>query len=189
MQLPAPAWQSVTWRDGSNAALSSRFAAARVRPAHRDYWQSAVRDEEWLFIEWPDGNSEPLKYFLTTVPEEVTLEKLVFVTKMRWRIERDSQELKQEFGLCHHEGRGWRGFHHHATLSIAAYGFLMAQRLRMGSDPGNKKTSPDGRCLSFPRITSLAAFQRAQRHVPDSITTLRVLLAIRLLRSFLNTRV
>jgi len=139
MQLPANAWQTVTWREGSNAALSSRFAAVRVRPAHRDNWRSTVRDEEWLLIEWPDGDTEPLKYFLTTAPEEATLEQLVFVTKMRWRIERDYQDLKQEFGLGHYEGRGWRGFHHHATLSIAAYGFLMAQRLRMQSDERGKK--------------------------------------------------
>jgi len=139
MQLPVNAWQTVTWREGSNAALSSRFAAVRVRPAHRDYWRSTVRGEEWLLIEWPDGDTEPLKYFLATAPEEATLEQLVFVTKMRWRIERDYQDLKQEFGLGHYEGRGWRGFHHHATLSIAAYGFLMAQRLRMQSDVRDKK--------------------------------------------------
>jgi SRSO17 transposase len=139
MQLPANAWQSVTWREGSNAALSSRFAAVRVRPAHRDYWSSTQRAEEWLLIEWPDGDTEPLKYFLSTAPDEATLEQLVFVTKMRWRIERDYQDLKQEFGLGHYEGRGWRGFHHHATLSIAAYGFLMAQRLRMRSGTGDKK--------------------------------------------------
>src|SRR6201997_5087780 len=139
MQLPVNAWQTVTWREGSNAALSSRFAAVRVRPAHRDNWRSTVRDEEWLLIEWPDGDTEPLKYFLTTAPEGATLKQLVFVTKMRWRIERDYQDLKQEFGLGHYEGRGWRGFHHHATLSIAAYGFLMAQRLRMQSVARDKK--------------------------------------------------
>jgi SRSO17 transposase len=139
MQLPVNAWQTVTWREGSNAALCSRFAAVRVRPAHRDYWRSTVRDEEWLLIEWPDGDTEPLKYFLSTAPGEATLEQLVLVTKMRWRIERDYQDLKQEFGLGHYEGRGWRGFHHHATLSIAAYGFLMAQRLWMQSVARDKK--------------------------------------------------
>jgi len=139
MQLPANAWQTVTWREGSNAALSSRFAAVRVRPAHQDYWRTTQREEEWLLIEWPEGDKEPLKYFLSTAPGEATLEQLVSVTKMRWRIERDYQDLKQEFGLGHYEGRGWRGFHHHATLSIAAYGFLMAQRLRMGSGSGDKK--------------------------------------------------
>ena len=98
-----------------------------------------MRAEEWLLIEWPDGEAEPTKYFLTTAPSGATLEQMVFVTKMRWRIERDYQDLKQEFGLGHYEGRGWRGFHHHATLSIAAYGFLMAERLKAGSDTGGKK--------------------------------------------------
>ncbi|MFM0705851.1 IS701 family transposase, partial [Paraburkholderia sediminicola] len=108
MQLPANAWQTVTWREGSNAALSSRFAAVRVRPAHQDYWRTTQREEEWLLIEWPEGDKEPLKYFLSTAPGEATLEQLVSVTKMRWRIERDYQDLKQEFGLGHYEGRGWR---------------------------------------------------------------------------------
>mgnify|MGYP006180551513 CR=1 FL=1 len=79
-------------------------------------------------MEWPEGEAEPTKYFLTTAPSEATLAQMVFVTKMRWRIERDYQELKQEIGLNHYEGRGWRGFHHHATLCIAAYGFLIAER-------------------------------------------------------------
>ena len=91
-----------------------------------------MRALEWLLIEWPEGDKEPAKYFLSTAPEYATLEQLVFVTKMRWRIERDYQDLKQDFGLVHFEGRGWRGFHHHATLSIAAYGFLMTQRLKKG---------------------------------------------------------
>ena len=88
-----------------------------------------MRAEEWLLIEWPEGDAEPLKYFLSTAPDDATLEQIVFVTKMRWRIERDYQELKQEFGLGHYEGRGWQEFHHHATLCIAAYGYLTAQRL------------------------------------------------------------
>jgi SRSO17 transposase len=132
MSLPLQAWQTVTWREGTNAELSGRFAALRVRPAHRDYLQTEMRAEEWLLIEWPEGEKEPVKYFLSTAPEYASLAQLVFVAKMRWRIERDYQDLKQDFGLGHFEGRGWRGFHHHATLSIAAYGFLMAQRLKMG---------------------------------------------------------
>lgn len=137
--LPQNAWHVVTWREGSNNELSSRFAGVRVRPAHRDYQGTQMRAQEWLLIEWPDGEAEPTKYFLTTAPSEATLEHMVFVAKMRWRIERDYQDLKQEFGLGHYEGRGWRGFHHHATLSIAAYGFLMAQRLKAGSAVGGKK--------------------------------------------------
>jgi SRSO17 transposase len=134
MGLAPQAWQTVAWREGTNAELSGRFAALRVRPAHRDYLATEMRAEEWLLIEWPEGEKEPVKYFLSTAPEYASLAQLVFVAKMRWRIERDYQDLKQDFGLGHYEGRGWRGFHHHATLSIAAYGFLMAQRLKMGLD-------------------------------------------------------
>lgn len=133
MALEPQAWSTIIWREGTNSELSGRFTALRVRPAHRDYLATEMRAQEWLLIEWPEGDDEPAKYFFTTAPEEATLEQMVFVTKMRWRIERDYQELKQEFGLGHYEGRGWRGFHHHATLSIAAYGFLMAQRLKANS--------------------------------------------------------
>ena len=139
MALPPSAWSTVIWREGTNSDLSGRFTALRVRPAHRDYLATAMRPEEWLLIEWPEGEDEPAKYFLTTAPEEATLAQMVFVAKMRWRIERDYQDLKQEFGLGHYEGRGWRGFHHHASLSIAAYGFLMAQRLKANSSDATGK--------------------------------------------------
>jgi len=126
--LPKRAWRRVTWREGGNALLASRFAAVRVRPAHRDYWRSTVRAEEWCLIEWPVGEKEPTKYWLSTLPADLPLRELVRQAKLRWRIERDYQDLKQELGLAHYEGRGWRGFHHHATLCIAAYGFLIAER-------------------------------------------------------------
>ena len=84
--------------------------------------------EEWLLIEWPKGEKEPTKYWLSTLPQDITFRRLVDLAKLRWRIERDYQELKQEVGLGHFEGRGWRGFHHHATLCIAAYGFLISER-------------------------------------------------------------
>ena len=124
-------WKNMTWREGTNQALTSRFAAVRVRCAHRDYWRSELRPQQWLLIEWSTGDAEPLKYFLSTLPATTPLRELVRVAKLRWRIERDYQELKQEFGLDHFEGRSWRGFHHHATLSIAAYGFLLAERLAL----------------------------------------------------------
>jgi len=79
-------------------------------------------------IEWPAGENEPIKYWVSTLPEDVAFRQLVDIAKLRWRIERDYQELKQEVGLGHFEGRGWRGFHHHATLCIAAYGFLISER-------------------------------------------------------------
>ncbi|GAB7540555.1 hypothetical protein CS8_002160 [Cupriavidus sp. 8B] len=107
---------------------SSRFAAVRIRASHRDYRRATLRDEERLLIEWPEGESEPIKYWLSMLPESAQLDHLVHVAKTRWRIKRDYQDLKQEFGLGHYEGRGWCGFHHHASLCIAAYGFLVAQR-------------------------------------------------------------
>lgn len=147
MTLPPEAYGSVTWREGTNRNLTSRFAALRVRPAHRDYLGTEMRPEEWLLIEWPDGEAEPTKYFLSTAPADATTEQLVFVTKMRWRIERDYQELKQEFGLSHYEGRGWLGFHHHATLCIAAYAYLVAQRLKHG---GSKKNFAQPEASALP---------------------------------------
>jgi SRSO17 transposase len=126
--LPSRAWRSVTWREGSRAELTSRFAARRVRPAHRDTLRSEPWPEEWLLIEWPESAEEPSKYWLSNLPLRTALKDLVHTAKARWLIERDYQELKQEIGLGHYEGRGWRGFHHHASLCIAAYGFLVAER-------------------------------------------------------------
>jgi SRSO17 transposase len=128
--LPASAWKEIEWRQGSQGVLRSRFAVVRVRPAHRDYKRTEPHPEEWLLIEWPQGTSEPTKYWLSTLPEKTSLKALVKMAKHRWIIERDYEELKQELGLGHYEGRGWRGFHHHATLCIAAYGFLVAERNR-----------------------------------------------------------
>jgi SRSO17 transposase len=127
-RLPARSWRTVSWREGSQAPLASRFAALRVRPAHRDIWRSEPWPEEWLLIEWPKGETEPTKHWLSNLPPATTLKQLVHAAKARWISERDYQELKQEIGLDHYEGRGWRGFHHHASLCIAAYGFLVAER-------------------------------------------------------------
>jgi len=128
--LPSSAWKNVLWREGTRKPLRSRFAALRVRPAHRDYWMSEPRPQEWLLIEWPSQEPEPTKYWLSTLPVQTKLQDLVRLAKHRWIIERDYEELKQELGLGHYEGRGWRGFHHHGTLCIAAYGFLVAERSR-----------------------------------------------------------
>ena len=128
--LPAEAWYKVTWRQGVKKKLQSRFAALRVRPANRDYWRAEPHTEEWLLIEWPSGETEPTKYWLSTLSVDTPLVEVVHMAKHRWIIERDYQELKQELGLGHYEGRGWRGFHHHATLCITAYGFLVAERNR-----------------------------------------------------------
>jgi len=130
LSLASDAWQTVCWRAGVKDDLASRFAAVRVRPAHRDYWRAQPHAEEWLLIEWPAGESEPTKYWFSTLPADLPLTDLVHLAKHRWIIERDYQELKQELGLGHFEGRGWRGFHHHSTLCIVSYGFLVAERSR-----------------------------------------------------------
>jgi SRSO17 transposase len=128
LELAADAWPTITWRDGSNTPLTSRFSRWRVRPAHDDAKRSEPAAEEWLLIEWPQGEAERDHYWLCTLPADISLERMIDSAKLHWRIERDYLELKQEVGLGHYEGRGWRGFHHHATLCIAAYGFLISEK-------------------------------------------------------------
>ena len=134
--LPQRAWQTITWREGAAEPLRSRFA--RVRVHARGEGCTPDEPEEWLLIEWPKGETAPTKYWLSTLPRNIAFDGLVDITMMRWRIERDYQDLKQEVGLGHFEGRGWRGFHHHATMCIAAYGFLISER---GAIPPS-----EGRC-------------------------------------------
>jgi len=145
--LPPKAWRVITWREGTNVPLRSRFARLRVRVARRDFDRSEPWPQEWLLIEWPEGEGEPTKYWLSTLPQNISFRRLVDLAKLRWRIERDYQELKQEVGLGHFEGRGWRGFHHHATLCIAAYGFLISERETI---PPSAPTS--SACFKAPRL-------------------------------------
>src|SRR5262245_30563926 len=125
LNLISSAWRKFTWREGTAAPLCSRFARVRVRVAHRDYRLSERRPEEWLLVEWPKGETEPTKYWLSTLADDISFHRLVDYAKLRWRIEHDYKELKQEVGLGDFEGRG---FHHHATMSIAVYGFLTSER-------------------------------------------------------------
>ena len=139
LSLPATAWQRVTWRE-DGAAFTSRFTRLRVRPVTG----AEQPAEEWLLIEYPEDEAEPTKYWLSTLSGEIGLADLVDRAKLRWRIERDYQDLKQELGLGHYEGRGWRGLHHHVTLCVAAYGFLIAERALFSppdrSSPPRSKT-------------------------------------------------
>jgi SRSO17 transposase len=126
LSLPKHAWRTITWREGSADPLRSRFARVRVRIA--PIRGAAGRAEETLLIEWPEGEAAPTKFWLSNLDKNISFRRLVDIAKMRWRIERDYQDLKQEIGLGHYEGRGWPGFHHHGTLCIAAYGFLISER-------------------------------------------------------------
>ena len=147
LDLPQSSWRKLTWREGSNAQLSGRFARVRVRPARDRDAPTETIPEEWLLMEWPEDEKAPTKFWLSTLDKTVTFSHLVHTTKLRWRIERDYLELKQEIGLGHFEGRGWRGFHHHATLCIAAYGFLIAERAAF--PPSQARC---GAVLEVPRI-------------------------------------
>ena len=138
-QLDDQAWQTVTWREGVAEPLSSRFVALRVRPASGDHRRDQPRAEHWLIAEWPENEDQPSKYWFSNLPAGTALERLVYLAKLRWLIERDYLELKQQLGLGHYEGRGWPGFHHHAALCIAAYGFLIAERAAI--PPSRAKTA------------------------------------------------
>lgn len=142
LHLEPRRYRTVTWREGAKGVLRSRFAALRVRASHRDYLRSEPYPEEWLVVEWPKGESEPTKYFLSNLPKATSLRALVSTIKSRWRIERDYQELKSELGLSHFEGRGWRGFHHHGSLCIAAYAFLVAERGLFPPGPDPQRLQP-----------------------------------------------
>ena len=164
LSLAKDAWRAIAWREGSNKKLEGRFARVRVHAAHRDNLRSELRPEEWLIIEWPEGENEPTKYWLSTLPADIALDPLVDAIKLRWRIERDYQELKQEIGLGHYEGRGWRGFHHHATMCIAAYGFLIAERETI--PPSNRPRAgrfPTSAVSRRPGPTRSTAASRASR--------------------------
>ena len=173
--LPSTRYRTITWREGTNASLSSRFARVRVRAAQGE--QS--RAEEWLLIEWPKGEAEPTRYFLSTVAAAISFKALVATVKMRWRIELDYRELKQEVGLGHYEGRNWRGFHHHASLCIAAYAFLMLERLsgskkntsRLKAPPLPKGFHPRGagpNATSRPMVDRQRALSLGPRHRPTA---------------------
>ena len=149
-ELPDSAWRTIGWREGSNAALAERFAVLRLCCANGDGIRADPSPEEWLLIEWPEGEPEPTRFWLSTLPADISSEELVRRAKMRWRIERDYLDLKQECGLGHYEGRGWRGFHHHISLCIAAYGFLISQAemippsARWNALPREKPPFPEG---------------------------------------------
>jgi len=151
LSLSQDAWQEQSWRQGTKGVLHSRFACCRVRPMagccnRKSEIVYRIPEEEWLLMEWPEGEKEPTRYWLATMPEELSIAELIDLAKLRWRIEEDYEDLKQEVGLGDFEGRTWRGFHHHASLCIAAYAFLIAERARLF--PPTLRTAP-----GLPRIT------------------------------------
>jgi SRSO17 transposase len=126
----ARGWKYVRWREGTKGWLESRFAACRVQPAHGFDEGDPPHPEVWLLVEWPPGEQGPTKYFLCDLPARYTLRRLVRLVKSRWKIEQDYQQLKEELGLDHYEGRNWAGWHHHVTLVMLAHAFLTLEMLR-----------------------------------------------------------
>ncbi len=133
--LPPSAWKKVHWREGSKGPKRSRFTALRVQPAHGHLRNDAELEEVGLLIEWPAEEPAPTQYWFSTLPAQTSLKRLVRLAKLRWRVEQNYQQLKEELGLDHYEGRGWQGWHHHVTLVCLAYAFLLLERQR------NKKNS------------------------------------------------
>lgn len=128
-------YRSVTWREGTRGKQSSRFAAVRVRTAHKHTQGAAPGPEEWLLCEWPATEAAPTKHYLLSLPATTSVRELVRTAKLRWRVERDYQDLKGEVGLDHFEGRTWAGFHHHAALCAAAHAFLALRRALSPPEP------------------------------------------------------
>jgi SRSO17 transposase len=160
LSLPKHDWRTITWRQGTCDRLCSRFARVRVHASPTR--GRSGRPEETLLIEWPEGEAEPTKYWLSTLDKNTSFRRLVDIAKMRWRVERDYQELKQEVGLGHYEGRGWRGFHHHGTLCIAIYGFLISER---------ETIPPSGPRCSRRRTKSAISGGYRPRGAPDPAPT------------------
>lgn len=125
--IPRDRYKTVSWREGARGKLSSRFLAYRVHPAEKHTKGRPPGDEQWLICEWHSSEDSP-RFHFSTLPARLSLKELVRITKLRWRVERDYQELKGEVGLDHFEGRTWRGFHRHATLCAVAHGFLALRR-------------------------------------------------------------
>lgn len=127
------AWTQVTWREGTRGQMTSRFLAIRVRPANVKLRRADLDGELpvcWLLAEWPAGKDAPTDYWLSNLSADTTLDQLVALAKLRWRVEQDYRELKDALGLDHFEGRSWPGWHHHVTLVSVAHGFLTLERLR-----------------------------------------------------------
>jgi SRSO17 transposase len=124
-----------TWRQGTKQPLWANFALRRVVWAGAGKGQRRVEEREplWLLIEWRDGEPEPANYFLCSLPERMTRKQLVRLVMQRWRTERAYEDLKGELGLDHYEGRRYPGWHHHVSVVLACYAFVVAEHARVFS--------------------------------------------------------
>ena len=159
-----------TWREGTKEPLWSRFALRRVVPAHDDGTDPAHREDVWLLMEWPDGEREPTKYFMATLPRRTPRKQIVRIIKERYRTERLYEDLKGELGLDHFEGRSFPGWHHHISVALCCYAFVLSERVR------RFPPRPDG------RWATTRSRSRPERHFHDSFITARLAIARHLTR-------
>ena len=130
VEIGSRAFRRLTWREGPGGKLSSRFSFRRVNVANDDGTDAGDREPMWLVMEWPDGEANPTKFILTTLPRRMTKKQIVRTVKERWRTERAYEELKGELGLDHFEGRSFPGWHHHISVVLCCYSFLVSERVR-----------------------------------------------------------
>ena len=137
------AFRRITWREGTKHALTSKFLFVRVKTSADDGFSIEEHEPLWAIIEWPDEEPKPTKFFLTTLPRRMTKKHIVRVIKERWRIERMYEDLKGELGLDHFEGRSFPGWHHHVSVVLCCYAFVVAERARTFSPSTRRKGDSD----------------------------------------------
>jgi hypothetical protein len=168
--LETSASRRITWREGTRGKLSARFCLRRVKVAQEDGFDPAKKDVVWLLMEWPKGERAPTKFYQTTLPRRWSKKQIVRHLKERWRTERAYEELKGELGLDHFEGRSFVGWHHHVSVVLCCYAFVVAERMRI-SPP-----RPPG------RVQPVRSTSRPERHFADSFITIRLAIARMLVR-------
>jgi len=142
-------FRRTTWREGTRARLSARFAFMRVVPFHDDGIDPAIREDVWLIMEWEDSEAAPTKFYFATLPPKMSHKRLIRTIKMRWRTERVYQDLKGELGLDHFEGRSFRGWHHHVSAVLCCYAFIVAESSTAFSPSAGKEAQADpDRCAA-----------------------------------------
>lgn len=142
MQLGPKAFRRCSWREGTNGKmLSSRFCFRRVKVAADDGSPIDEREELWLMMEWPKGEPTPTKFVLTSLPGRMAKKQIVRTVKERWKTERVYQEMKGELGLDHYEGRSYPGWHHHVTVAICCYAFIVSERMKAFPPCGGRQSA------------------------------------------------
>ncbi len=129
VELGPAAFRRITWRTGTKGRLSSRFCFRRVKPVQGD-GEPEDKEPLWLVMEWPEGESKPTKFVLTSLPRRMSKKQIIRIIKERWRTEIMYEELKEELGLDHFEGRSLTGWHHHISVVLCCYAFVVVERMR-----------------------------------------------------------